>query len=68
MRKIKPKEFKPKMPRSDNIILVQDAATYYQLCNDRWQQQQDWLEAQRLAEHYQHILDGIRGINYETSH
>ena len=65
--KIKPKPFKPKMPRSDDIILVQDAATYYQLCNDHWQQYQDWFDEQRRADYYQRILDGIRRINYETS-
>ena len=65
--KIKSKPFKPKMPRHEEVIFVQDAAIYYQLCNDRWQLQQEWLAAQKLADYYQSIWNGIRGLHHETS-
>lgn len=55
------------MPRHEEVIFVQDAAIYYQLCNDRWQLQQEWLAAQKLADYYQSIWNGIRGLHHETS-
>lgn len=66
MRKIKPKPFKPKLPRSDSVLLVQDAAQYYLLCNERWEQALQAERDRQRAEFGQRLFANLRRIFHET--
>ena len=67
MKKIKPKEFKPRLARGEHVIFIRNAATYYALLHEQYQHFYDEQATIERADYYQRILDGIRGIHYETS-
>lgn len=66
MRKIKLKPANLKLPRSDSILLVQDAAQYYLFCNDRWEQAQQAERDRQRADFAQRFFSNLRRIFHET--
>ena len=64
MKKIKLK-FKPKIPKSEQpVIVFTDAAQYYLFLNDRY----DYYQRRKNTVTWQKILAGLTGVPYEEEH